>query len=141
MRKKYNLLIIVCSTTVLSLASGNALSVESKDFKINTVESKKATVSSVVLLKTNDGYVIKGKVRSKIKNRIIPIPGHVDISIIDSNGKTINTSPASIYRISRKSRVARFKQELKLAPSSGNTIRVAHHNAPLGINATDLEHK
>jgi len=141
MRKIYNLLIIVCSTSVLSLVSGNALSIESKEFKITTVESKKATVSSVVLLKTSDGYVIKGKVRSKIKNRIIPIPGHVDISILDSKGKTINISPASIYRITRKSRVARFKQKLKLAPSSGNTIRVAHHNAPLGINATDLEHK
>lgn len=141
MKKYIKTLTFVCSTTVLIAVSGNAFSMESTEFKINTIESKKATISNVKLLKDDGSYVIKGKVHSKLKNRITPIPGHVDISVVGADGKTINTSPVSIHRVSRKSRYARFELTLKVTPSTGNTIRVAHHNAPLGVNATDLEHK
>jgi len=141
MKQYLKTLSIVCSTTVLVAVSGNAFSMESDEFKITTVESKKATISNAKLIKANGGFVIKGKVHSKLKNRITPIPGHVDISVVGADGKTINTSPVSIHRVSKKSRYARFEQTLKVTPSAGNTIRIAHHNAPLGVSATDLEHK
>lgn len=140
MKKQLKLLTIISSTIALLIASENAFSIESSAFKIKTVNSKKAAITNVKLLKINEHYIIKGKVRNKLKSRITPIPGHVDISVVGSNGKTINTSPVAIYRINKRSRFARFKQELKVTPSAGSSIRVAHHNAPLGANTTDIEH-
>jgi len=133
-------LIIICSTASLILVSGNVLSSESNEFIINSVASKKATISYVRLLNVDGKYKIKGKVHSKLKNRITPIPGHVDISVVGNDGETINTSSVSIHRITKKSRYARFEKILKVIPSAGNTIRVAHHDAPLGVNTTDSEH-
>jgi len=140
MKKQFKFLTVVCSTSVLLLVSGNALSQENADFKIDTVNSNKATVSNIKLQKNNESYILKGKVYNTVKSRT-PIPGHVDISVIDANGKTVNTTPVSIYRSSKKAQFAKFKQVLKVSPTTGSTIRVTHHNAPLGVNATDLKHK
>jgi len=141
MKKQFKSITFLCSIAVLLFNSGYVLSQANMDFKIDTVNSKKANVSEVALVKTSDGYTIKGKVYNKVKNRSTPIPGHVDISVIDASGKTVNTTPASIYRISKKSQFAKFTQALKVSPAEGSVIRVTHHNAPLGVNATDLKHK
>jgi len=121
---------LACGTAALLFMSGNVLSQESNDFKIDTVNSSKATVSNVKLLKTDKGYVIKGEVRNNVKSRT-PIPGHVDISIIGKDGKVINTTSVPIYRISRKSLIAKFSKKLKKSPTVGSTIRIAHNNAPM----------
>jgi len=134
------LAIVSCQAALLFVTLNVQAQVNS-DYKIETVNSNKANVSQVNLVKTENGYVVKGKVYNRVKNRTTPIPGHVDISVVDASGKVVNTTPVSIYRISRKSRFAKFKQGLKVSPVEGNTIRVAHHNAPLGVNATDLIHK
>ena len=140
MKKQLKSLSITCSTVVLLFASGNVFSQEAADFKIDTVNSKKANVSNIKLVKTKEGYVVKGQVRGTVKSRT-PIPGHVDISVVDANGKTVNTTPASFYRTSKKSRFAKFQQVLNVSPAAGSSVRIAHHNAPMGVNATDLMHK
>jgi hypothetical protein len=134
MKKQIKNLTLVCSTTVILMASDFALAQVNHDFKVETVKSSKVNISEVNLLKITDGYVVNGKVSNKSRNYRLAIPGHVDISVMDANGKAINTTSALIHRINRKSRFARFKQELSQSPVKGNTIRVAHHNAPLGVN-------
>jgi len=141
MKKHSKRLALVVSTTLSLFVTSNTSAQMNNDFKIDTVSSQKASVSQVSLIKTTEGYVLKGKVYNKIKNRSVPIPGHVDISIIDAEGKTIATNTASIHRISKKSRFAKFTYTLTESPVEGSSIRVRHHNAPLNVTATDLEHK
>ncbi|MFV2059686.1 MAG: hypothetical protein ACC653_03320 [Gammaproteobacteria bacterium] len=135
MKKQIKSLVITSSSTVLFFFSGYALAQVSHDFKIETVKSSKVNISGVNLLKITEGYVVNGKVSNKGRHRRLTIPGHVDISILDVNGKSINTTETAIYRVNKKSRYAKFKQTLNQTPVKGNTIRVAHHNAPLGVKS------
>jgi len=140
MKKQFKSLTLVFYTAMLFSVMNNAFAQKINDFKITTVNSNKANVAEVNLMKTSDGYVLKGKVYNKTKSRSISIPGHVDISIVDTDGKILNTSTVAIYRMSRKSRFAKFSYTLKELPATDSSIRVRHHNAPLNMDAADLVH-
>jgi len=106
-----------CATTGRDLVRDNTVQIEK-------VSSRWATVRFVNVIQ-EDGEV---RLRGELVRRPVgrgPIPGHIDLKVIDPDGATLEESIINYHRRSVKSRYAKFYTVLKAAPP-GSTIRVMH---------------
>lgn len=110
-----------CATTGKDLVSNDTV-------KIEKVSSTRGTVGLVSVYQKGDEVILRGEVRRRPVGRG-PIPGHIDVEVLDPSGTTLEQTSTSYRRLSIKSRYAKFYSKLEKIPPSGSTIRVTHHYA------------
>ncbi|MBZ0071908.1 MAG: hypothetical protein K8I04_09320 [Gammaproteobacteria bacterium] len=96
--------------------------------KIEKVSSARGTIGFVSVIQEGDEVTLRGEVRRRPVGRG-PIPGHIDVEVLDPSGTTLEQMNTSYRRHSIKSRYAKFYTKLGKIPPSGSTIRVTHHYA------------
>ena len=107
-----------CATTGKDLVSSNTV-------KIEKVSSAWGTIGFVTVRQKEEEVTIRGKVNRRPSGRG-PIPGHIDLEIIDPEGVILEESVIDYDRPSPKSRHADFNAVLNAAPPQGSTIRLIH---------------
>lgn len=115
----------------LSILSGCAMLDYGKplDSDYITVEiqgSQVADVGRVNVYAQDNGSLIRGEVRSKRYDRL-PIPGHVDIEIIDAKGEIVFKDVLHYKRRSIRSFTADFSIELSPNIPKGSHLLITHH--------------
>jgi len=131
-----NILLIICSIIVLLLITDPVLSKERDLVKdniviIERVASKYARVAKVNVRKIDSMLSISGTLRKRSSFGRGPVPGHIDVNIIEPGGLVFSKNNVSYTRRSTLSRVSRFKLKIKLnvVLASGSIVRVIHHVA------------
>lgn len=130
---------VLCGIVTLLLISGNAIIKTDAGLKIDLIESERVMISDVKLSQIDSVLKLQGKVRGKSIGRNVRIPGHIDISVVNQEGKTITTNSvlivkmytAASHRRNVNSRYANFRYVLAKNPPVGSTIRIQHHNASM----------
>jgi len=134
MKKPSQIVIMLCSTAVLFLFAGNAISKNHHGLKFDLIASDRAKVVNVNVIEKGSTIKIKGKLRNKRTGRNVQIPGYVEISIIAADGSIISTKNTLIRKIkslaahrrNTNSRYASFQYEFKKVPEPGSVIRIKH---------------
>lgn len=134
--KKYNLnlmtFVVIASFSILPAYAGNAVTDLLKNNTV-TVEqnaSKSAKVTDVKVLQKDSGATISGKVElvsDSSLSRHRALPGHVDISIVDTEGNIKKLASVQYKKISIKSRSAKFSYDLTSVPKSGSKLVITHN--------------
>jgi len=134
--KKYNLnlitFVIVASLSVLPAYAGNNVTDLLKNNTV-TVEqnaSTKAKVTDIKIEQKDNIATISGKVELVSKSNLSShraLPGHVDISIVDSEGNIKKLASVQYKKISIKSRYAKFSYDLGSVPKSGSKLIISHN--------------
>ena len=97
---------------------------------IEKVSSRKATIVFVSVIQEGDQAVLRGEVRSRGFGRG-PIPGHIDLEVIGTDGSVLEKSKIDYHQLSSKSTYAKFHATLKAMPPPGSIIRVTHNTRTL----------
>jgi len=119
----------ICFVLMASLIAGCATYgrdlVEDKTVNIETVSSRWAKVTRVMVNQEDAGIVVRGEVQRWPPMRG-PIPGHVVVEVIGPNGKSLKTVSADYHRLSVKSRTATFNTRFETIPPRNSVVRVTH---------------
>ncbi len=119
---------IACIAMIGCTAKGVNL-VDKGIVSIEKVPTSDIYVSAAYVYQDGDELVISGKVKHRHAHR--KSGGHVDITILDPEGKIImEVTTSYLPRIirSKGSREARFSVRLPFIPPKGSTVRVAFHD-------------
>ncbi len=134
MKKQFHLITTLSTIATLLLLSAPVLSKTENNIKFDLIESERAKVVNVSVIKKDATFKVRGKLRNKRTGRNVQIPGRVEISIIAADGSVVTTkktliqkinSPA-VHRRNVNSRYAYFQTVFKDTPASGSTIRIKH---------------
>lgn len=134
--EKYSLnLVAITISASLTLLPAFAGQMKTDLLQNNTVTieqnaSKVAKVTDIKVTLNDSGTTISGKVVLLSKNspaRHRVIPGHVDITIVDTNGNTNKLASVHYKKISIKSRYAKFSYEFAKSPNSGDKLVITHN--------------
>jgi hypothetical protein len=134
MKKQIQIITTLSTIATLFLISTSVFSKPDSDIKFDLIESERAKVVNVSVIKKDTTFKVRGKLRNKRTGRNVQIPGRVEISILSADGNVITTkktliqkinSPA-VHRRNVNSRYAYFQYVFKDAPPSGSTIRIKH---------------
>ncbi len=90
--------------------------------------SRVANIGQVAVFQQEEGSLVRGKVRRSHYGRS-DIPGHVDIELIDSNGKSVYKDSVSYRSISLRKREAKFYVKLDRVIEKGSLLRIKHHDS------------
>ena len=101
---------------------------DEKNITIERVDSSASHIEKVNVTKSEKGILIRGEIRKHSHNRG-PIPGHLDLEIIDEEGESKLISTVKYHRRGHKAKVAKFKVELDIVLEKGDVIRIMHHRA------------
>lgn len=116
--------------TMIFMTSGCATMgknlVHEKMVRVEMVSSQEATVTYVNVIKKGSAVEVSGKLSRRYIGRG-PIPGHIDIEVIDQSGTTLEEISTHYHLHSIKSQHAVFQAKLKKIPPSGSVIRVTHN--------------
>jgi len=119
---RMNMIVVIAALTLPACASmGNKI-----DYQVETVPSKSAYISHVIVRETESGINISGEIRRQFPIRR-SIPGHVDVEISELDGTLLTKNNIHYHRMSRKAVKARFSTQLQFLPAKGSSIRVLHH--------------
>ena len=108
-----------CTTT--NLVKGE------NDIRIERVDSKGATISHAYLSQSGDQLSLRGEVKRRGHGRG-PIPGHLHVTLIDSQGQVIKEADISYIRRNVKSSIATFSTKLPIELASGSKVKITHFN-------------
>jgi len=109
-----------CTTTSLVKNENN--------ITIERVDSKGVTISHAYLTHTGDQLSLRGEVKRRFSGRG-PIPGHLHITLLDSQGKLIKEADIGYMRRNVKSSVAKFSTKLPVELSPGSTVKITHFSS------------
>jgi len=125
------ILVAGCATTGRDLVRDNTVQIEK-------VSSKWGLVTAVSVIREGVDVTLRGEVRRRPAGRG-PIPGHVDVEFLDSEGVTRKRMNIDYRRPGIKSRYAKYHVRLRSMPPSGSAIRVMHHAAgPHALHVGDM---
>ena len=110
-----------CSTT--SLVKG-----KEDGIKIERIDSKSATIGHAYLTRTDDKLLLRGEIKRRFTHRG-SIPGHLHITLIDPQGKTIKEADIDYKRRNAKSSAATFNTELPVKLTTNSIVRITHFGA------------
>lgn len=132
-----NILTIAAISMVVSLnllpAFAGQMKTDLLQNKTVTIQQNASNVAKVTDVKVKQNYtgsIITGKVVLLSKTNAVrhrAIPGHVDISILDTNGNSTKLASVHYSKISIKSRYAKFRYDLAITPKSGSTLVITHN--------------
>ncbi len=72
-----------------------------------------------------DTLTVRGTVRPRIPGRGA-IPGQVHITVLDSDGRALAETDASLMRRNRQAQAAHFHAQFAIDPPPGSRVRVEH---------------
>jgi hypothetical protein len=128
MNRKLNTRAIIAILTtfgVLACVTMDRDLVRNGTVKIEKVSSAWGTVGFVSVTQEAEEVWLRGQVRRRPSGRG-PIPGHIDLEVIDPEGNVLEKLGIDYDRPSPKSRYANFHAVLTATPPPGSTIRVTH---------------
>jgi len=89
------------------------------------INSDTASITNVYLHRTPEGMNLHGELQRKSKARG-PIPGHLHVSLLDSQGKLIKSADVDYKRHNKQSNHSHFSIALPIKMESGSTIQITH---------------
>lgn len=98
---------------------------------IDKISSDEMEIRAVYVRKSDEGIDITGKVRFR-RAMIGTPPGHIDVTIIDPDGKVLYRTHTHYYRNgspTKKSDTFNFSSSIPLTPPRGSTLRLEHDAA------------
>lgn len=113
---------------VLSGCARNTSLVKEEDVAIERVDSGSAHITRAYLKTSGTAMVLRGELQRRFPSRG-PIPGHLHIELIASDGAAFKEATIGYRRMSVKSRIAKFHIEIPAVPSDIRTVRVIHHDS------------
>lgn len=124
-------ILIPCIVSMILLSGCTTYKELDKDKKITIkrTDSIMAYITRAKLYTTEDKKIV---LRGELKRKpylLAPIPGHLDIDLIDLNGKVIKQTQLNYRRRSTKSRISYFSIPLPVDPVTLGAIEIKHHNA------------
>lgn len=117
------LFIAGCAATGKDLVRDNTVQIEK-------VSSTWAAVRFVNVVQEDGEVTLRGEVVRRPVGRG-PIPGHIDLEVIGSDGDVLEEAVIGYHRRSVKSRYATFHATLNATPPRGSTVRVTHDTRAL----------
>jgi len=125
-------LIIVASLAGVLLISGCATlnygePYDMSNISLKTERSRFAKVDRVNIYKQQEGTLIRGEVRRNFYGRGT-IPGHVDIELTDSTGKSVFKEKTYSRHTSLRSHYADFSIKIPFPVAKGSHLRIVHHD-------------
>jgi hypothetical protein len=95
--------------------------------KIEKISSSHGTVSLLRVMRKGEEVTLCGEVRHRSNLGHGPIPGHIDIEVLDPSGEALERKSAASHMYSVRSRFAKCCVVLDNIPPSRSTVRVEHH--------------
>ncbi|MBZ0070138.1 MAG: hypothetical protein K8I04_00185 [Gammaproteobacteria bacterium] len=124
------LMILIAAVLVNGCATQGRDLVHDRTVTVESGPSPLATVRRVTVEQRGPDMEIRGEFSRRWPGRG-PIPGHIDVSLIDRDGTALWEASLDYRRRSIKSRITVFHVKLEVEPPPGSTLRVLHHNAPI----------
>ncbi|MEW5756460.1 MAG: hypothetical protein AB1810_09150 [Pseudomonadota bacterium] len=129
-----SLLSILTIALLAGCASAGKDLVRDGTIEVEKVSSRQATITLVQVIQEGEEVLIRGQVQRRPIGRG-PIPGHIDVELIEPGGGVLEKIHVGYHRRSAKSRYAEFHGTLKTTPPAGSTLKVIHdvrsHAAPM----------
>jgi len=95
---------------------------------VTTINSPRAHTEDIAYSTTNDGFEVRGTVKSRFHNG--RIRGHVDVALVDASGKSLKSVSSKLRRVNysnkHQHRVT-FKVLFDELPIGAATLQVKHH--------------
>ena len=130
-RLKILIILIVISISGLSCATTNRIDLlKNNNLQLETISSKGIKISRVYVYKEIEGIRISGMVKNK---GVMSVSfGHVDISIIDPEGKTLKELstdyiPRILFNRRRHPHGSDFNVSIPFIPPNGSKVLVTYH--------------
>ena len=124
--------IVFLCTISIALLAGCATDKEiyrDKNISIERIDSIMASITHADLYKTKESkIVLHGELKKKGYHRG-QIPGHLDIELINLEGKIFNKAQINYNLRGSKFGVSLFSIVIPVDPASLSSVRVIHHNA------------
>lgn len=121
-------LIAILALFAVTACSTTNLAKKEHDFTIERVDSKGASINHVYLTYSGNKLTLRGEVKRSLTGRG-PIPGHLHISLINSQGDIIKETDIGYKRRNIRSSIATFNTQLPVGLASGSTIKVTHYDS------------
>ena len=102
-----------------------------KKIAIETIGSLMARITRAGLYTDEENKIM---LRGELKRRAFlraPIPGHLDIELVNLKGKVVKSTQLEHRSRGGKSRISYFSIHLPVKPSLLSLVRIKHHNAEL----------
>ena len=112
--------------SVAGCASMRTDLVRTGEVSLEQIPSSQAHFSRVAISRSDETVVVSGELHRQYHRRG-PVPGHVDVVVLDGTGTVVAKVPTDYRRGSLKSRRHLFTQALPVPVMQGYTIRVVHH--------------
>ena len=106
-----------CSTTKL-VKDENGINIE-------RIDSNAADIGHVYVTQVDDTLSLRGELKKRLSKRG-PIPGHLHVTLINSQGEMLKEADINYTRRNVKSSKAFFSTKLPIDLPSGSTIRITH---------------
>jgi hypothetical protein len=101
--------------------------IQQQTYSISSIDSGRATLSSVRATKRKGGHAVTGNVRIKTMQRhLMRLPGKIIIELKSADGEVLETVKARFHQMFGHSKVAHFDGILKTMPPAGSQIVVRH---------------
>lgn len=98
---------------------------EESNVTIERVDSQKANISHAYLTRSGDKLILRGNIKRRFTGRG-PIPGHLHITLINSQDEVIKEADIGYMRRSTKSSIADFNTILPEDLAPGSKIKITH---------------
>lgn len=123
----------VTALGVFSLSSLSAAAAVASSVNIESKPSGVARLTNVRVVEDSGKYYVTGNVNRSSRQQFVPL-GHVDLKVIDSEGKVVfesesNYQPKSVFKQNKRASV--FVIELPNQPQEGSHIEVAYSQGTL----------
>jgi len=106
--------------------SMNSNLVKERDVKVETVNSSNVTITRAYLQTTKTPMELRRELKRRYSGRG-PIPGHLHIELIGSDGVTFKEADVGYKRNRSKSRYAKFYLPIPNDLTKISAVRVIHH--------------
>jgi len=94
---------------------------------LETERSRFGAIGRISIYQQKEGSLIRGEVRRNYYGRGT-IPGHIDIELTDSAGKSVFKDVTYSRQTSLRSHTADFSIKIPFSISKGSRLRLVHHD-------------
>ncbi|QCU90989.1 hypothetical protein [Thiomicrorhabdus sediminis] len=121
----FKAMFLFASTILIATGCANTAVKNQNDIHILKVNSSKAKILNAELFQLGDKWVLKGRI-NRLPSYRGPTYGHLHISVINHQGKTLTEHDVNYMRESRNSITASFRKELTINLAANSTIKITH---------------
>lgn len=126
MKKTFVSLGLVFFSSIFVAGCATSHHAKNSDIMIERIDSSSVKVTHAYITKTAEGLILQGELKRK-QHSHAPVPGHVHVELIDSNGETINTIELDPRAKTSSDHIAKFDTVLP-QEADANKVKIIHHD-------------